>query len=153
MVEWFAKIPEKKKKCFLQFDIVDFYPSISAELLRNALSFAAQHAEVSSQTVDIVMHARKSLLFDQDSTWVKKEDTLFDVTMGSYDGAEVCELVGIFLLKQLKDKFSCLQLGLYRDDGLGVGDKMPGPDMNRMMKQIIKIFQDNGLKITIEANL
>ena len=30
--------------------------------------------------------------------WMKREkDGLFDVTMGSYDGAEVCELVGAYL--------------------------------------------------------
>ena len=41
------------------------------------------------------MHASKSLLFNNNSTWIKKNGSLFDVTMGSYDGAEVCELVGI----------------------------------------------------------
>ena len=48
------------------------------------------------------MHARKSLLFDEGSTWIKKvpEDN-FDVSMGSYDGAEICELVGLYLLNQL----------------------------------------------------
>ena len=43
------------------------------------------------------MHARKSLLFNEEGTWMKK-DGLFDVTMGAYDGAEVRELVGTFLL-------------------------------------------------------
>ena len=51
------------------------------------------------------MHG-KSLLFCNDKTWVKKNDlSLFDVTMGSYDGAEVCELVGLFLLNILADIF------------------------------------------------
>ena len=26
--------------------------------------------------------------------WIKKKGGLFDVTMGAYDGAEVCEIVG-----------------------------------------------------------
>ena len=43
------------------------------------------------------MHARKSLLFNEEGTLMKK-DGLFDVTMGAYDGAEVRELVGTFLL-------------------------------------------------------
>ena len=30
--------------------------------------------------------------------------------------------------------------------------KMPGPEMNRIKKQVIKLFQDNGLKITIETS-
>ena len=43
---------------------------------------------------------------------------MFDVTMGSYDGAEVCELVGIFILNILAKLFGKSNVGLYRDDGL-----------------------------------
>ena len=50
-------------------------------------------------TIQIIKHARKSLLFDSTGVWVKNDDNpLFDVTMGSFDGAEVCELVGLYLL-------------------------------------------------------
>ena len=37
---------------------------------------------------NIKFHARKSLLFEKTSVWVKKDNSDFDVTMGSYDGAE-----------------------------------------------------------------
>ena len=40
----------------------------------------------------------------------------FDVTIGSFDGAETCELVGMFLLSHLY-----VNVGLYRDDGLATG--------------------------------
>ena len=51
--------------------------------------------------------------------WKKKStDSCFDVTMGSYDGAEICELVGIFISKSLEDKIDKQGIGLYRDDGL-----------------------------------
>ena len=44
------------------------------------------------------MHCRKSLLFNNTDTWIKKEgDKDFDVTMGTFDGAEVCELVGLYI--------------------------------------------------------
>ena len=36
------------------------------------------------------------MLFDSKGTWIKKDDNLFDVTMGSFDGAEICELVGLY---------------------------------------------------------
>jgi hypothetical protein len=39
--------------------------------------------------------------------------------MGSYDGAETCELVGMYLLHEVQ-KTSKINLGLYKDDGLGV---------------------------------
>ena len=42
------------------------------------------------------MQARKTLLFQNGEPWVKKSGTEdFDVPMGCYDGAEVCELVGL----------------------------------------------------------
>ena len=39
--------------------------------------------------------------------------------MGSYDGAEVCELIGIYLLNNIKHLFNG-NVGLYRDDGLAI---------------------------------
>ena len=72
--------------------------------------------------------------------------------MGSYDGAEVCELVGLYLLTQLEEHIPKEQLGLYRDDGLAAV-ALDGPGVERLRKQVIKLFKDNGLKITVEANL
>ena len=40
------------------------------------------------------------------------------MTMGSFDGAEICELVGLYLLPQLQNLN--INVGLYRDDGLAV---------------------------------
>ena len=72
------------------------------------------------------------------------------VTMGSWDGAEVCELVGLFLLSQLSDLH--LTLGLYRDDGLAVTALKPR-QAELAKKKLCRIFKDNGLNITIEANV
>ncbi len=40
--------------------------------------------------------------------------------MGSYDGAEICELVGLFILNKLGQKFCKENIGPYRDDGLAI---------------------------------
>ena len=37
--------------------------------------------------------------------------------MGSYDGAEVCKIVGLFMLDMLSKLFEKNYIGLYRDDG------------------------------------
>ena len=65
---------------------------------------------------NIIIHAKKSKLIHKRQPWQKKGDTTFDVTMGSYDGAETCDLVGSFLLLQPQDLN--INVGLYRDDGL-----------------------------------
>ena len=45
--------------------------------------------EIEDKIIDIINCARKSLLFHEGNARVKKGNPLFDVTMGSYDGAEV----------------------------------------------------------------
>ena len=38
--------------------------------------------------------------------------------MGSYDGAEICKLVGLFILNQLTTKYEIDSIEHYRDDGI-----------------------------------
>ena len=70
-------------------------------------------------TIKIIYHARKSLLFNEGGAWMKR-DGLFDLKMRPYDGAEVCELVGTFLLDKIRVKYDKNSIGLYRDNGLSV---------------------------------
>ena len=44
----------------------------------------------------------------------------FYVPMGCYDGAESSELVGSFILNKLTSIVNKPDIGLYRDDGLGI---------------------------------
>ena len=49
-------------------------------------------------------HSRKTLLFHNNQPWEKKSgNSDFDVPMGCHDGAEICELVGIFILNKLSN--------------------------------------------------
>ena len=153
VLNFFNNIQHRDTHKFVQFDIVEFYPSISERLLSDALNFAKQHVDIPSREIEIIQHARKSLLFQDGDVWVKKNGSLFDVTMGSFDGAEVCDLIGLYLLSELKQKFSALDLGLYRDDGLGTYETLPGPEAERLKKKIVQLFNANGLKITITFNM
>ena len=83
------------------FNIKDFYPSVSKELLTDALTFAGTIINLDDYDKKIIYHSRKLLLFSQGQTWMKKGSGLFYVSMGTYDGAEVCELIGIFSLNLL----------------------------------------------------
>ena len=71
------------------------------------------------------MQAKRSLLFSRNTTWCKKTTkSLFDVTMGSFDGAESCELVGSYLLSKLTPEYGN-DIGHDRDDGLAAFNKTP----------------------------
>ncbi len=137
-------------------DIDSFYPSITSELLDKAFKFAReQDVFVSKEDQDIVTHSCMSFLFTQDGQpWIKKlGDSNFDVTMGSYAGAELSELVGLFLLSKVtKELLPKHSVGLYRDDGLCVTSES-GPGVERIRKKLIQLFQEEGLKITVECNI
>jgi len=99
------------------------------------------------------MHSRKSLLFNNGNAWIKKDNSSFDVTMGSYDGAEVCELVGQFILNGLASTYGKENIGVYRDDGLAVLKDTTGPQADRIRKDITRHFKTHGLNITIQTYL
>ena len=127
VINWFKDIQNKNQYKFAMFDIKDFYPSIKEELLKKALNFASRKVGVQKGDKETIFQARKSLLFNKDQAWVKKEGNTFDVTMGAYDGAEVCELIGTYILQQLSPKYNKKDIGLYRDDGLAIFENISGP--------------------------
>ena len=126
IISWLKGIKNNKNSSFTKFDIVDFYPSISKDLLINAINFASAITSIDKRVVDIIdkkvintiMYSRKSLLLRNNEIYVKKDNPNFDVAMGSFDGPEVCELVGLYLLNILKKEFGGKNIGLYRGNGL-----------------------------------
>ena len=83
----------------------------------------------------------------------KQTESCFDMIMGSFDGAEVCELVGIYILCFLEKLINKKNCGLYRDDGLLILRNVNGQQIDQMHKNIIKIFKDIGFAIDVELNL
>ena len=135
------------------FDIKYFYPSIKEGLLIEALEFPKQHVTIKSKDWETIFHARKSLLYKEGEPWIKKQSNNFDVTMGSYDGAEVCELIGIFMLSLIGNKYNPNNIGLYRDDGLAVFKNIRVPQSEKIKKTLQKMFKNKGLDIIINCNM
>ena len=76
------------------------------------------------------MQSRKRLLLSDGKPWVKTdENNDFDVPMGCFDGAEVCELVGTCLLSQMEVAIARENVGFYWDDGLDIFKNMAGPEV------------------------
>ena len=72
--------------------------------------------------------------------------------MRSYDVAEISGLAGLDLnrLSTVNDKSS---VGLYRDNGLAAINNADGPNLDRIRKDVIALFKEEGLSIIIETNL
>ena len=68
--------------------------------------------------INITHHSRKSLLFDKIFSWAKKwSNSYCDGTMGSYDGAKICELVVLYLLNRVSTAIDKSNVGLYGPAG------------------------------------
>ena len=58
--------------------------------------------------------------------------------MGSYNGAEVCELISIFMLSLIGNKYNPNNIGLHRNDGLAVFKNTSGPQSEKIKKDFSK---------------
>ena len=152
VIDWFEKIASKKKKRFVCFDIVSFYPSIKKEHVLNALEFAKAYTTIHDTDIEIIMHACQTVLINEGNEWMKKDGTgCFDIPMGSFHGAELCDLVGLGILQRLRDEIPNGMFGLYRDDGLEIINAASPSEHERLSKTIRSLFSDIGFQITIET--
>ena len=97
---WYCNIKPKGQCSFVVFHIESLYPSISTKLFVEALSFAKLFYDFTCDELELIIHSRKTVLFWQDGTWVKKEgDEHFDIPVGCYkwDGIyiqnKLCKLI------------------------------------------------------------
>ena len=74
-------------------------------------------------------------------------------TVDSYHGLQICKLVGLFILNHLGKKFGKKNIGLYKDDGLVLIKNRSAHLVDKTRKELHKVFEQFGLKITAEANL
>ena len=60
--------------------------------------------------------------------------------MGAFDGAEVCELFGIFMLSLLSKHINRNHVGLYRVDGLAILKNNSSSEAEKFKKKFQKLF-------------
>ena len=101
-----------------------------------------------------LFHCRRSLLFHDNEPWIKKyTNGGFDVTKGSYDGAEVCELAGLSMLNRLSKKFDKYHIGSYRDDGLSIFKNFNGHQNYKVREEMIDLLKQHHLNLEITCRL
>ena len=147
-IQWFNTVKVYPNGRFIQFDIKDFYPSITEKLITDALNWASNFVNISEDDINIIFQSKKSFLYNKGEPWDKKVNPDCDITMGSYDGAETCDLVGLFLLSKMQNLG--INVGLYRDDGLGCSVKTPRQNEN-VKKEICRIFSDHNLSVIFDV--
>ena len=74
--------------------------------------------------------------------------------MECHDGAEICELVGTFILNKISPIMrEQKNVGIYRYDGLGIFRNVSRPNIEKKKKEIIKILKSFWESITATANV
>ena len=84
--------------------------------------------------------------------WIKSkpENPLFDVTMGGYHGAELCEMVGLLILDGLSQIIPSDMVGLYRDDGLCAIPDQAGHKNEKFKVAMHRFAKNLGLRFDID---
>ena len=107
---------------------------------------------ISNKGIEAIFYA-SNILYYNDEPWVKKGESNFDVSMGAYDGPEVCELIGIFMLSLLSKHINKNHIGLYSDDGLDILKNTSSPEAEKLKKKFQKLVKEKDLDIIAPCNL
>ena len=71
VIKWFKTIKNRHYYNFICFNIVEFYPSVSQDLLKKAIDFASKFDDITNDK-DIIIHAKKAFLTYKQQPWQKK---------------------------------------------------------------------------------
>ena len=151
-IKWFEEYEENDRCSFIKYDIKDFYPLITERTLDRALDLAKGYMVIHLDKKEIIKHCRKTLLYYEVSIWIKKgEGGNFDVSIGAYDGSEICELVGCVLLYSINKIMDPSSHGLYQDDGLIIVDKSTPKEGDGIGKRLYKLFEEFGFRLDVRT--
>ncbi|GFR61371.1 hypothetical protein ElyMa_001845000 [Elysia marginata] len=82
-----------------------------------------------------------------------KTNSNYEGIMGSFDGAETCELVGLYVLATVYQlRYFGIQVGYYRDGGLTITDKTHQQAETKKKRKKCTIFSENELSTTTQTN-
>ena len=124
----------------MQFDIIDFYPSITKNILINSINYARKYVDITNEQYEIILACMKTVIKNNETRWIKSGLGNFDVPKRGYDSSQIADLVGLYILNVFTRIISPEQLGLYHDDGLIYFPKSNGPISSSIQKKIIRAF-------------
>ena len=133
--------------------MVEFYPSLSEELLNCSISFARSITTISESVIHII--AIINLSFSIKHLYGQRKEIIlclmlrWDLMMEP----KFMSFVGLYLFNRFSAVINKSGVGVYRDDGLVAINNASDPKLDRIRKDIIALFKEKGLSIIIETNL
>ena len=85
VLNWFQSIKNKDTFTFIKYDVVEFYPNISKQLLLDSFKFAKKYVNISDADINTIINSCKTILIYKNEAWVKKDSSedYFDIPMGT----------------------------------------------------------------------
>lgn len=83
----FTKMKKKSECFFIQFDICNFYPSITEKLLTVELNMVNNYCPINNQDINIIKQAPKPTLFHEVCLWTNWNNPDFCIATGAFDSA------------------------------------------------------------------
>ena len=137
---WFNGVTDKSNYIFIQLGIKELCLSVTEIILHQTLKFAKQHTNTDKNNLRIINHCCKSLLFSDNKAWKKKwADSWLDVTMVSFDGAEICEILGPYIQSRIEKILPKSNSGLYLRYGLTSSRNLNEQQTDKVRKNIIGV--------------
>ena len=82
VLTWCNSLDNKKNLHFIQFDICEFYPSITEKLLTKAIEWADRFSPIPDGDKEVILAATNYISYNNGEPWKKKEcENFFDLTM------------------------------------------------------------------------
>ena len=78
VIDWFKNLVDKQKPKFIKFEIAEFYPSVSQDLLKKSINCAKSFTTIEENGINAAKLAHKSLIFS------KMEHELRKVVMSNW---------------------------------------------------------------------
>ena len=73
MIKWLDRVKTKSTKCFVNFDIQKFYPSVKLKHFKNAIEFARNFTDISEDKINIINYTFNSVLTYNGKIWTMKD--------------------------------------------------------------------------------
>lgn len=75
-------------------------------MLHEGIQFAKEHILIITKDVEVIFHARTSVLYNDGEPYVKKQGGSFDVTRRACDEGKVCEFYGNYMSYLIWKKYN-----------------------------------------------
>ena len=102
----------------------EFFPSVKEDLLKEAMPFAQKDIVTTPKDMKVIFHSKKSLFYHNENSWIKRDSIdESQVGVGSYDKAEVCQTLVLFMFNKPDREYNIKNIVFHKYNVLSIFKK------------------------------